>query len=137
MSDVELTVFPAVFTANAGAAVGMLMLQTLGIGSYTVFGSVMTTCSIAPALMTGPSGETVHDVKVRTYIVCARLACCCMLLLPGHPAKGRCTCFGLSGVCVVNKRPHIILTSVTQPSAWLRTGHRHPRAAEQRTAGAV
>ena len=65
VSDVELTVFPAVFTANAGAAVGMLMLQTLGIGNYSVFGSVVTTCSVAPAQMTGPSGEMVHDVKAR------------------------------------------------------------------------
>ena len=61
----ELTVFPAVFTANAGAAAGMLLLQTLGLGNYDVFGSVVTTCSIAPAWITGPSGEMVHDVKAR------------------------------------------------------------------------
>ena len=65
VSDVELTVFPAVFTSNAGAAAGMLLLQTLGIGNYNIFGSVVTTCSITPAWMTGPSGEMVHDVKAR------------------------------------------------------------------------
>ena len=66
MSDVELTVFPAVFTANAAAAAGMLLLQTLvGVGNYNVFGSVVTTCSITPGPMTGPSGELVHAVKVR------------------------------------------------------------------------
>jgi len=65
VSDVELTVFPAVFTASAGAAAGMLLAQTLGLGNYSVFGSVVTTCCIAPALMIGPSGEMVHDVKAR------------------------------------------------------------------------
>jgi len=64
VSDVELTVFPAVFSASAGAAAGMLLAQTLGLGNYSIFGSVVTTCSIAPALMIGPSGEMVHDVKV-------------------------------------------------------------------------
>ncbi len=70
MSDVELTVFPAVFTANAGAAVGMLLLQTLGVGNYNVFGSVVTTCSITPGQLSGPSGEMVHAVKVRNGTAC-------------------------------------------------------------------
>ena len=68
VSDVELTVFPAVFTASAGAAAGMLLAQTLGLGNYSVFGSVVTTCSIMPAPMTGPAGEMVHDVKARSKL---------------------------------------------------------------------
>ena len=68
ISDVELTVFPGAFTANAGATAGMLLMQTLGLGNYNVFGSVVTTCSITPGLMTGPSGEMVHAVKVRKFV---------------------------------------------------------------------
>ena len=56
------------FTADAGAAVGMLLLQTLGVGNYNVFGSVVTTCSIAPGQMSGPSGETVARSEGAPYV---------------------------------------------------------------------
>ena len=71
--------------ADAGAAAGMLLLQTLGLGNYNVFGSVVTTCSIAPAWMTGPSGEMVHDVKAR----CSSLT----FFINRRPGKiSRCIC---------------------------------------------